>query len=125
MPATTYFENLVLDHALRQQPFSVANWYVGLWTANPTAAGLLTGEVTAVDYQRQPVVWDTAFGNTSLVGWSAALNDWGDITYVCVLNSPTKATGNMLGFQIEDPSLDANPGVTIEIQAGALNWNVI
>ncbi len=121
MPATDFFETLILNHALRQQPFSVADWYVGLWKADPTAAGLLTDEVDGADYQRQPVVWDTAFSNTALIVWAAAQNNWGIITYMCVLNSPTKTAGNMLGYQLRG-DMTIGPGVSVEIPAGGLAW---
>lgn len=124
MSATTYFEGLVLGHALLQQPFSIADWYVGLWTASPTAAGLLAGEVTAGDYTRKSVTWDSAFTNASPIVWAAATADWGNIDFVCLLNSPVKGGGNMMIFQDRD-ILDINPGVSVTIPANGLTASVI
>lgn len=124
MPATTYFEGLILDHALRQQPFSVTDWYLGLWTADPTVAGLLSGEVGAADYGRRPVSWDAAFTNDAPIVWGAAAADWGEITFMCLLNSPTKATGNMLIFQPRD-IIDINPGVGVTIPTNGLTASVV
>ncbi len=124
MSATTYFEGLVLGHALLQQPFSISDWYVGLWTGNPTIAGLLADEVTAGDYARKPVTWDSAFTNASPIVWAQATSDWGEINYVCLLNSPNKATGNMLIYQ-DRLILDINPGVSVTMPANGLTASVI
>ncbi len=124
MSTTTYFEGLVLGHALRQQPFSISDWFVGLWTGDPTVAGLLTDEVAAAEYVRRPVTWDSAFTNTSQIIWPAATSDWGEVNYLCLLNSQTKGGGNMLIYQTRDP-LDVNPGVTVKIPAGGLTASVV
>ncbi len=123
MSATTYFEGLVLGHALRQQPFSIADWFVGLWTADPTVAGLLTDEVAAGDYTRKPVSWDAANTNDAAIVWAPATSDWGDINFVCLLNSQVKGGGNMLIFQSRGV-LDVNPGLGVTIPANGLTASV-
>jgi hypothetical protein len=115
-------ESLVLGHALLQQPFSIADWWVGLWRANPTAAGLMTWEVVAGDYSRRPVTWDSAFTNTSAIVWVAD-TDWGNIDYICLLNSQTKAQGNMLIYQSRS-NLNIDPGVGVTIPANGLTASV-
>ncbi len=124
MPATTYMEDLMLDHALRQQPFSITDWWVGLWKSNPTAAGLLTGEVANADYGRKPVTWAADFTNASVIVWTAT-TDWGspNPNYICLLNSQTKGQGNMLIYQSRS-SLDINPGVIVNIPIGGLTVSV-
>ncbi len=124
MSATTYFEGLVLGHALLQQPFSISDWYVGLWTGDPTAAGLLADEVAAGDYIRKPVAWDSAFTNASPIVWAQATSDWGEIDYICLLNSQVKGGGNMLIYQSRD-ILDINPGVSVTMPANGLTASVI
>ncbi len=124
MSATTYFEGLVLGHALRQQPFSIADWYVGLWTADPTVAGLLTNEVTAGDYTRKPVSWDAAFTNDAAIVWAPATSDWGNINFLCLLDSQVKGGGNMLIFQSRGV-LDVNPGQGVTIPANGLTASVL
>lgn len=120
MAATDFFELLALGHALNQEPFSIEDWYVGLWTNDPTATGSLADEVVTAEYQRLgPIAWDSSFANTSLLSWVQATTDWGDITHVCLLNSPTKSQGNMLVFQDRD-SLDINIGVQVQIAVGGL-----
>ncbi len=123
MSATTFFEGLVLGHALRQQPFSIADWFVGLWTADPTVAGLLTDEVAAGDYTRKPVSWDAANTNDAAIVWAPATSDWGDINFVCLLNSQVKGGGNMLIFQSRG-ILDVNPGLGVTIPANGLTASV-
>lgn len=98
MPATTYFRDLVLGHALLQQPFSIEDWYVGLWRTNPTAAGLLSGEVEADDYARRTVLWNSSFTNSNEINWGAPISDWGTVTHVAVLNSLAAGSGNMLAY---------------------------
>lgn len=124
MSATTYFEGLVLGHALRQQPFSISEWYVGLWTDDPTAAGLLTDEVTAGDYTRKLVSWGAGNTNDTPIVWAQATSDWGVISFVCLLNSPVKGTGNMLIFQDREDVLDINPGVSVTIPVNGLTASV-
>ncbi len=124
MSATTYFEGLILGHALRQQPFSIKDWFVGLWLADPTAAGLLTDEVAAGDYARKPVSWDAAFTNDAAIVWAPATSDWGDINFVCLLNSQVKGGGNMLIFQTR-AVLDVNPGLGVTIPANGLTASVV
>ncbi len=124
MATTTYMEGLILAHALLQQPFSISDWYVGLWIADPTVAGLLTNEVAAGEYVRRPVTWDSAFTNASQIIWPAATSDWGEVTYLCLLNSQTKGGGNMLIYQSRNP-LDVNPGVTVQIPAGGLTASML
>ncbi len=112
-------EGLLLGHALLQQPFSISDWYIGLWTADPTAAGLLSGEVTEPDYNRKLVTWDSAFTNASPIVWAAAAGDWGEITHIGLVNGPQKLTGNVLFYQ-DRSLLDINPGVSVTISAGGL-----
>ena len=124
MPATDYFEALVLSHAIHQQPFSIEDWYVGLWTSDPTSAGILTGEVAAADYIRKPVIFNTVFANLAAIEWANAVNDWGEVNNVCLINSPQKGSGNMLIYQPRD-LLDVNPGIQVVIPAGGLTVALI
>lgn len=124
MPATTYFKGLVLGHALRQQPFSIEDWYVGLWTTDPTASGALSGEISASDYERKPVSWASDFTNTSLIEWPPATTNWGTISYLALMNSPNKGQGNMLGYSTVGP-FTVEIGRPLEIPAGGLITDLI
>ncbi len=120
MAATDFFESLVLGHALRQEPFSITDWYAGLWNADPTSAGQLTNEVSNAEYLRIAVSWDSNFSNTSLLAWPQATSNWGDITHVCLLNNPNKGQGNMFIFELYNPPLSVTAGNSVEIVAGEL-----
>jgi hypothetical protein len=122
MPATTYYKKLVLDHGLLQVNYSTS-WYVGFWTADPTSAGLLTGEFTAGDYTRKLVAWDSTWANSAEIYWDAAGSDWGTATYVCLCNTPTKGTGNMLLYQSRSP-LVVDAGTPVSIPIGGLTVDV-
>ena len=120
MAATNFFESLVLDHALRQAPFSITDWYAALWNSDPTPAGLLAGEVSNAEYLRIAVSWDSNFSNTTLLSWPTATSNWGDITHVCLLNNPNKGQGNMFIFEEYNPPLEVVAGKVVEIIAGEL-----
>lgn len=122
MPATTFYKKLVLDHGLLKVNYSTS-WYVGFWTADPTSAGLLTNEVSAIDYSRKQVNWDSTWANDAELFWDAALNDWGVITYVGLCNTAEKGTGNMLLYQSRAP-LDVDPGTPVKIPVGGLTVDV-
>jgi hypothetical protein len=114
MPATTYLEGLVFGHLLLQNPFSIEDWYVGLWATNPTASGSLSGEVTASDYSRRAVNWNPAWQNSTAINWGAATSNWGAVLYVVLVNSPNKGNGKVLAYDDVGPySVDIGRPLTI------------
>lgn len=124
MPATTYFRGLILGHALLQQPYSIQDWYVGLFTQDPTAAGSLANEVAEADYQRKAVVWNTSYQNANQIDWAAPVNNWGDITYIAVLNSPNPGNGNMLAYESLGGTFSMPIGQPATIPAGGLTLTI-
>jgi hypothetical protein len=124
MPATTYFEGLIFGHALLQKPFSIEKWYVGLFKADPTVAGLLTQEVNAADYARKSVLWNTSFTNSNQIDWAAPTVNWGDITYVALLNSPNPGSGNMLCFEALAATFPMPIGQPAKIAPGNLTLDL-
>jgi hypothetical protein len=120
MAVTDYFESLILGHALLQNPFSIEDWYVGLWTSDPTAAGLLVGEVAAGDYERKPVSWNPLFGNLSRIDWAPAISNWGTVTYLALTNSPNKNSGNVLVYEPTGESFQVNIGQPLTLPPGGL-----
>jgi hypothetical protein len=101
---TTFFKNRVLDFGLNNS--AQFSWvpptvvYVGLFTANPGDAGVLTGEVAGGSYLRQAVSWSTisngVASNSALITFPHATADWGNVTYLGLLDAPTG--GNMLMY---------------------------
>lgn len=120
MAATDYFEKLLLEHALLGSPFSIQNWYVGLWLADPTPAGLVSGEVTAGDYQRKPISWNPSFGNISQIDWAAAISNWGAVNHIALANSPLKGSGNVLIFEPTSETFDVTIGKALRVPVGGL-----
>ena len=119
MAVTDYFEKLLLDHALNQQPFSIEDWYVGLWLTDPTVGGDLTGEVTADDYGRKLVDWTSAFDNDAQIDWAAATSVWGTVNWLALVNSPNKGSGNVLAYEATGP-FDVQVGRPLTIPLGGL-----
>lgn len=119
MPATSYFEGLILNHALLQSPYSIEDWYVGLWFSDPTSAGLMD-EVTAADYQRKSVSWSPTFGNLSQINWPGATSNWGTVLYICLVNSSIKGSGNVLVYEATSQPFTVTIGRPLEIPAGGL-----
>lgn len=119
MPATAYFEDILLGHALRQEPFSIDPWYVGLWNSDPGVNGL-SGEVDEADYQRRQVTWSSTNDNASDINWGAATSNWGFIVYVVLLDSPQKGTGNILMYDNLPSGFSVSIGEPVIIHAGGL-----
>jgi hypothetical protein len=120
MPTTDYFEALILDYAIRQEAFSISNWYIGLWTADPTSAGLLSGESTASDYQRKPVSWSSLNQNATQIDWAPATSSWGTITYLALTDNATKNTGTVLAYGPTAQSYVVGIGVPLTITPNGL-----
>ncbi len=120
MPATTYHSNQVLDYSLRQEGYTISTWYVGLWTADPTASGLLSGEVTAADYQRKAVTWSGTNDNAQQIDWAPATSNWGNVTYIALTDNATKNTGNVLVYAPTTQTFIVNTGVPLTIVPAGL-----
>lgn len=63
MAVTTYLANKLLDHIVGEAAFTMPTVWVGIYTADPTAAGLQTNECTYTGYARVA---------TSAATWGAA-----------------------------------------------------
>ena len=125
MPATDFFEALVLDHAIRQTPFTITTWWLGLWTADPTAAGLLSGEVTAADYQRKIITWSGANRNAAQINWAPATSSWGTVNFLALTNNATKNTGNVLVYGPTAKPFNVPSGVPLTVTPAGLLLEVV
>ncbi len=95
---SNYSEEKVLDHVLRNIPYSPASTiYVGLLTSL-SADGASFVEVGVSGYSRQSIAFGAASGgqvqNTNNVQFPAALADWGSIPYIGLFDSASG--GNLL-----------------------------
>ena len=101
---TDYLENKLLEHTLGQTAFSMpTNVYLALFTADPTDAGTLTNELpNANNYARvdftalMGTASSGAINNNTDVAFATATGDWGVVSHIAVMDSPTLGSGNML-----------------------------
>jgi hypothetical protein len=125
---STYLENKIIDHMLRNQSFSPPSTvYVALFTAdNGLEGGTITGEVSGGSYARQSVTLSAASdgesSNTADIEFPTATADWGTVTHVALMDASTG--GNVLMHSALDASKTVNNGDTFKINAGDLDLTV-
>lgn len=125
---STYLENKIIDHMLRNQSFSPPSTvYVALFTAdNGLEGGTITGEVSGGSYARQSVTLSAASdgesSNTADIEFPTATADWGTVTHVALMDASTG--GNVLMHSALDASKTVNNGDTFKINAGDLDITV-
>jgi hypothetical protein len=125
---STYLENKIIDHILRNQSYTPpATVYLALFTAdNGLEEGTITGEVSGGSYARQSVTLSAASGgassNTADITFPTATADWGTITHVALMDAASG--GNVLMHSALDASKTVNNGDTFKINAGDLDITV-
>jgi hypothetical protein len=125
---STYLENKIIDHILRNQSFTPpATVYVALFTAdNGLEGGTITGEVSGGSYARQSVTLSAASdgesSNTADITFPTATADWGTVTHVALMDAAS--AGNILMHSALDASKTVNNGDTFKINAGDLDITV-
>jgi hypothetical protein len=95
-----YLENALINAVLRNTPYtSPATVYVGLFTSDPTDAGIGT-EVSGGAYTRQAVTFgaptDGQVSNSNEVLYPIATANWGTITHIGLYDALTG--GNLLYY---------------------------
>ena len=91
MHMCTYLENKLLDHVLRNIPYTPpSTLYVALLTGDPGEAGDTTNEVSDPAYTRQTVIFDEpvdgVIKNKYDIEFPQASEDWGEITHILILD---------------------------------------
>jgi len=125
---STYLENKIIDHMLRNQSFTPPSTvYVALFTAdNGLEEGTITGEVSGGAYARQAVTLTAASdgesSNSGDITFPTATADWGTITHVALMDAATG--GNVLMYSVLDASKTVNNGDTFKINDGDLDVTV-
>jgi hypothetical protein len=125
---STYLENKIIDHMLRDQSFTPPSMvYVALFTAdNGLEGGTITGEVSGGSYARQAVTLTAASdgesSNSGDITFPTATADWGTITHVALMDASTG--GNVLMYSALDSSKTVNNGDTFKINDGDLDVTV-
>jgi hypothetical protein len=109
---TTYFEQKVLNSALRGQAFGpISTVYAGLFKTAPTDAGG-GQEVSGGGYARKSATFaepvketdKSVCRNSDEIDFGAAAADWGKITHAAIFDGQTG--GNMLYYEaLKSPKL--------------------
>lgn len=119
--ASNYCETLALKFLLTTDTATrPTNWYVGLFTSDPTDADSGT-EVSGTNYTRETVTF-TVTGptadNSTVTFAAAGAGGWGTITHVGVYDAST--AGNLLFHGAVTTSKQIDEGDTFQISSGAL-----
>ena len=113
MSATNYLETALLNLIFNKSLDAIfgtlsgtgdANYYLALFTADPTETGSLTSEATYGNYDRIPVArvaggWTVSgnqASNTALVQFIKSTATAADVKYVGVMSGGTVGAGTML-----------------------------
>lgn len=100
MSKTNFLETQLLNHVLRNTPYSQPTTvFAALFTAAPDETGSGT-EVTGGSYARQPVTFNApapdSVDNTADVLFPVATADWGTVVAFAIMDAAS--AGNMLYF---------------------------
>ena len=105
MDFTNYLADRLVKATVGTVPWTTPSTvYLALYTTDPTKAGLSTGEVNQASYSRKEVTFtnpiDGVCSNASKLEWGTATSNWGNVSYVAVLDAPS--SGFMLYFTALD-----------------------
>jgi hypothetical protein len=122
---SNYLENELIDHVLRNTPYTSpgTDVWVALYTDDPTDADTGT-EVSGGSYARvQVTAWDAPSDgdteNTNEIAFAQATANWGTVTHVGIRDAST--AGNLLWHGSLTASKTVNDGDTFKIAAGDLD----
>lgn len=110
-----------------------ATWFVALFTASPTIAGLGDNEVTGGDYARVsftnnatnfPATASLAGANGTAITFPTATANWGTITHVGLCNSTTESADDVWHFGALSAPVVITTGQTPAFAIGALTWSI-
>lgn len=126
---STYLENKLVDHVLRNTAYTTpgTSVYVGLvkyYIADTLEAGTLTEEASGGSYARvQVTAWDAASNgataNTNAITFPTASADWGMISGVII--SDAASAGNVLLHGSLTTARDVKNGDVFKFNAGDLD----
>ena len=105
MDFTNYLANRLVKATVGDVSYPApSKVYLALFTEDPTKEGLTTNEVDQASYTRKEVTFtepvDGVSANASKIEWGTATSNWGNISYVAVLDAPS--SGFMLYFTALD-----------------------
>lgn len=123
MPSTNFVSNGVLNFLLNGSlSLYTSTLYVGLFKADPTAAGILTSEVSGNGYTRRSIDFTDSTAKTSsnsaVVTFPVATGNWGTITYLGLLTA--QSGGSMLFYTPLSAARIVNINQVLKIKANAI-----
>jgi hypothetical protein len=134
--ASDFLENKVLDHVLRYStaPYvAPTTLYLALFVntsgnaATNLEAGTLTDEIPTAGstaYARKAITFAAASGGSSAssatVTFDTATASWGTVTHVAIVDSATRAAGNVLFYGAVTTSKTIDTGDTFQVTSGNL-----
>lgn len=119
MPATPYFEGLILRYIVNQETFVVSDWWLALYS-DSTA----TAEITSASYMRQLVTFDPAtFVNTNAIAFPAYAG--GDTSIRALGLCDASTSGNLLVIGPVNPDIDLIGGQVINVAVGEIVLDVL
>lgn len=141
MSATNTLETALLDLIFKKTLNSIfgtlsgtgdADFYLALFTADPTEAGLLTAEADYVSYARVAVArtaggWTVSgnqASNTALVQFVKSTGTGADVKYVGVCSGGTKGAGTLLLSLQLTTDTPTTTGIQPQFDAGTLVFTV-
>ena len=105
MDFTNYLANRLIKATVGDVSYTAPDKvYLALYTEDPTKAGIGDSEVDQASYTRKEVTFtepvDGVATNASKIEWGTATSNWGNVSYVAVLDAPS--SGFMLYFTTLD-----------------------
>ena len=123
MSFTNAFETTVLEFALTTTSVTrPTNWYIALFTSDPTETGAAGTEDTGGSYARTAVTFSVSGNlgtNSGAVEFPACTSDWGTITHLGVMDA--SSSGNMLVHAALTTSKGIATGDVFRIPTGDLD----
>lgn len=126
---TNYGETEVLDWLMTDQDglSAVTNWYIALFTADPTDAGTQTNEADYTGYARVAVArstsgWTVASDtcdNDNAITFGECTAGSNTVTHIGIMDA--SSSGNMVIHGALSSSLAISAGITPNIPAGDLD----
>lgn len=115
---STYLENKILDHTLRNTAFtSPTTVYLALFTSNPGESGS-GSEVTGGSYARQTITFAAASGGVSASSNSQTFTSLPTATITHLGIYDASSGGNLLYYGAFSTSLTVSSGDNVTIDSG-------
>jgi len=124
MSLTNAFETSTLKYLLTTDSVTrPTNWYVGLFTSDPTDTGVAGTEVSGSGYARTAatftVTGDTATNSSAVEFPAASGGNWGTIGWIGIMDA--SSGGNMIIHSALDVAKAINDGDVFRIPTGDLD----